>query len=49
MIDGKYRINGLSREQRTPMSEDNKNFLLGNQIAFIRYNKYALFCLKISF
>jgi hypothetical protein len=26
LINGKYRINGLSREQRTPMSEDNKKF-----------------------
>lgn len=26
LIDGKYRINGLSKEQRTPMSEDNKRF-----------------------
>ena len=26
MIDGKYNINGLSIEQKTPMSEDNKKF-----------------------
>ena len=26
LIDGKYRINGLSKEQKTPMSDDQKKF-----------------------
>jgi hypothetical protein len=50
LIDGKYRINGLSKEERTPMSEDNKRFCYwGTKLASYATASICFFCLNYLF
>ena len=47
LIDGKYRINGLSKEQSTPISDENRRFSYwGTKLSSYATTSIFLFSLK---